>query len=334
MLRIRPATTDEDLAEFARIVSTVTPDEPTSVEEIHWADAAYPGGRRFLAWVDDTAVGAAGVGRVYMYPPEFDGLWGNLSVLAEHRGRGVGSALLATICDVASEAGKSILIGRTAADRPAAIEFLEHRGFREYERMKVVRLELRGIDLPPVDPPDGVMLSSLAEHPELVPSIYEVAGEVLADIPGDAPQLPDTLEEFRKRDVERPTLPPDAFMLAIEAASGRVVGYANLQLVPGNAKVAWHGMTGVARAWRGRGLATALKRATIQWAIENGLEALETANDVVNEPMRAVNRRLGYMPLPDEIEVRGPLWPRRPAQRETLEPPPRYVTAMREALDG
>jgi mycothiol synthase len=63
----------------------------------------------------------------------------------------------------------------------------------------------------------------------------------------------------------------------------------------------------VARAWRGRGVASALKRATIGWAVEHGLEALETANDTDNDPMRAVNKRLGYRPMHDEIYLRGPV---------------------------
>lgn len=68
-------------------------------------------------------------------------------------------------------------------------------------------------------------------------------------------------------------------------------------------------MTGVARDWRGRGIATALKRATIDWALANGVGALAGANDTVNAPMRAVNSRLGYQPQPDEIQFRGPLSP-------------------------
>jgi RimJ/RimL family protein N-acetyltransferase len=66
-------------------------------------------------------------------------------------------------------------------------------------------------------------------------------------------------------------------------------------------------MTAVLPAYRGRGIATALKRATIAWAIDHGLTALETGNDVENAPMRAVNLGLGYTPIPDEIGYRGPL---------------------------
>jgi GNAT superfamily N-acetyltransferase len=309
MIELRPATTDEDLATVARIVTTVSPDNPTSVEDMRWSDEKYPGGRRFVAWLDGIAAGAGGAGRIYMFPPDFDGLWGNISVLPELRRRGVGSALLAALSDVARDAGKTMLMGRTTSDQQDAIDFLEHRGFREHERMKVVRLELAGVPRPVVAAPEGLLISSLEEHPELVPGVFEVAREALPDIPGDGPMAPETLDEFRKRDVDRPTIPPGAFVLGIDAATGAVVGYANLMLVPGNPKVAWHGMTGVARSWRGRGVATALKRATIAWAIDNGLEALEGANDIVNAPMRAVNRRLGYQPQPDEVGFRGPLAP-------------------------
>lgn len=311
MLEIRPASTAEDLAHVARIVSRVSPDNPTTVEEMAWADREYPGGQRYVAWLDGEPAGAGGAGRVYMYPPDFPALWGNISVLEAHRGQGVGTAILAALSDLARGADKTQLMGRTTSDRPAAIAFLEHRGFAERERMKVVKLDLAGIEAPAVTAPDGVTLSSLEAHPELVLGVYEVAQEALPDIPGDGPIAPLTFEEFRVRDVDRPNIPVGAFAIALDDATERVVGYANLMLVPGRVNVAWHGMTAVARAWRGRGLASALKRATIAWAVEHGLESLEGANDIENAPMRAINARLGYQPEPDEIVFIGPLTPAR-----------------------
>ena len=309
MLEIRAATSDEELGHIARIVTTVDPDNPMSVSEMRWQEEHYPGGRRFLALLDGVAVGGGGVGRVYVYPPEFPGLWGNITVLPEHRRRGAGSAIYAAISEVARAAGKTLLVGRTTADRPESLEFLEHRGFQEHERMRVVRLELGDARIPGIDPPEGIEITSLEARPDLVDGVYAVANEALPDIPGDGPVVPDTLEEFRMRDVDRDAIPPGGFALALEAGTDRVVGYANLLLPPGTSKVAWHGMTAVARAWRGRGVARALKAATISWAAANGLEALDTANDIDNAPMRAVNSRLGYRPRPDEIYFRGPLAP-------------------------
>jgi RimJ/RimL family protein N-acetyltransferase len=66
-------------------------------------------------------------------------------------------------------------------------------------------------------------------------------------------------------------------------------------------------MTAVLPAYRGRGIALALKRGTVAWAIAAGLTALETGNDVDNAPMRAVNAKLGFQPLPDTVTLRGPL---------------------------
>ncbi|HEU0244533.1 MAG TPA: GNAT family N-acetyltransferase, partial [Candidatus Limnocylindrales bacterium] len=97
------------------------------------------------------------------------------------------------------------------------------------------------------------------------------------------------------------------FALALDAATDEVAGYANLRFAPGSTTLAWHDMTAVRPAFRGRGLALALKQATIAWAVANGVEALETGNDEHNAPMRAVNARLGYRPIPDSVGLHGPL---------------------------
>lgn len=309
MLEIRPATSDEDLAHLARIVCSVTPNFPTSVDEMRWSDQVYPGGRRFLAWLDGEPVGSGGAGRMYIYPPEYEGLWGNVVVLPTYRRRGIGSAILATVADVTLAAGKSLLLGRVTEDRVEAIQFLEHRGFAMYERMKAVGLNLAGHEPAPVDPPPGIVVTSLEERPDLVEGVYRVAIEAWPDIPGEGPVPPGTLEEFRVLEIDRPSIPAGGYALALDASTDQVIGYAYLQILDGNPTVAWHGMTAVARGWRGRGIATTLKRATIAWAVANGLKALETANDVDNAPMRAVNGRLGYSPLPDEIYYRGPVSP-------------------------
>jgi len=100
-------------------------------------------------------------------------------------------------------------------------------------------------------------------------------------------------------------MPPGGFIVAIDTATGEVAGYASLMLLAGSTSEAVHDMTAVRPAWRGRGLATVMKQATIAWAIDHGLAALETGNDEANAAMRAVNARLGYHPRPDEVTLRG-----------------------------
>jgi mycothiol synthase len=305
---IRAATTEADLSALTSLVNAITPDDPTSLDEIRWSDATYPGAARFLAKVDGRPVGVATVGRIYVHGPDYPDLWAYVGVLPEARRQGIGSELLMRVSDVARAAGKAGLQLRVSAARPDAIAFLAHRGFAEDERSKSVRLELTGLTPPDVGMPDGVTLTDLAARPDLLPGVHAVAMESFEDIPWtDEPMAVGDLAEFRARDVDRPGIVPDAFMIALDIRSGEVVGYASLMLVPGSTTVAWHDMTTVRRAYRGRGIATALKRATIAWAITHGLVALETGNDEANAGMRAVNARLGYAPLPDEIFVRGPL---------------------------
>ena len=150
MLEIRPATTDDELAHIARIAAIVWPASPMSVEEMRWQERTYPGGRRFIAWLDGTPVGAGGAGRAYSFPPDFPGFWSNLSVLPAHRG---GASAVPSLRPSPAWRGmpaRRCSSARTTSDRTDSIDFLEHRGFREHERMKVVKLDLAGLE-PPAD---------------------------------------------------------------------------------------------------------------------------------------------------------------------------------------
>ena len=306
---IRAITGAAELERLVAIVNATSPDDPTSLDEIHWSDATYPGATRYLAEIDGRVVGAATTGRIYMYPPDHPGFWGSIAVLPEARRHGIGERLLRAISDAAGSAGRTELYVGCAEDRPEGIEFLAHRGFAELERSKTARLELEGVTAPSVVPPPGIDITTLAARPDLVAGVHAVALETFEDVPGgDEPMAAGDLAEFRARDVDRASIPKDAFFVAVDPAAGRAVGYASLIMVPGSTTTAWHDMTTVLRAYRGRGIARVLKAATIVWALDHGLTALETGNDEANAPMRAVNARLGYRPLPDEVTMRGPLF--------------------------
>lgn len=306
---IRTVTDEADLERLIAILNATNPESPTSLDEVRWSDATYPGTARFLAELDGRAVGAATVGRIYVFAPDHPALWAIIGVVPESRRTGIGEALLLEVSAVGVSRGKRELYVRCAEDRPEGIEFLANRGFREVERSKTVRLQLADRPVPRVAPPPGIELTTLAARPDLVEGVHAVAIETFPDVPGgEEPMDVGDLAEFRARDVDRPSVPKDAFYVAVDTVSGRAVGYACLLMQPGSTTVAYHDMTAVLRAYRGRGIARELKNATIAWSIENGLTALETGNDEANAPMRAVNARLGYEPLPDEVLMRGPLF--------------------------
>jgi mycothiol synthase len=332
-IRVIPPGDDAGLASFVDVVNTVTPDWPTSLDDIAWEDRTYPGIVRVLAMLDgtggssgpggsggsrigatgragDEVVGAASVGRIFMYAADHPRLWAGIRVLPRARRRGIGSALWVELSQAARMAGKTGLEGLVSEAEADAVAFCVHRGFEIVERSKMVRLDLRGLAVPIVDVPRGILLTTLAERPDLEAALHAVALESYPDIPSaDEPVEVGPLDEFIARDVRRDGIPPDAFAIALDAPSGLVVGWASLMRAPGSTTMAWHDMTAVRPAWRGRGIATALKRATIAWAVTHGLETLDTGNDEDNGPMRAVNARLGYRPQPDMLTVRGPLAP-------------------------
>ena len=95
--------------------------------------------------------------------------------------------------------------------------------------------------------------------------------------------------------------PAKTYFIALE--NGRAIGYGFLHLEEGTW---WHGFAAVARAARGRGVASTIKRAQIRWAKDNGVTALRTANEERLTGMLAMNKRLGYRPLYTELVLRGP----------------------------
>lgn len=306
--RLDPAD-EAGVAAYVRIRNAVMPDSPASADRVAWQDATYPGDTHlFLAHRGGEAVGAAVAGRIHMYGPGYPRHWLGLWVMPEARRAGIGSALLAVVSDAARAAGKTGFQTMLSEVHEEGHRVLAARGFVEIDRMRQVGLDLRGLEAPPVVPPPGIALVTLAERPGLVPAVHSVAAETFPGMTtGDEPMDAGTLDEFVAREVERPDIPWDAFQVALDATSGEAVGYASLVLAAGSTTMAYHAMTAVRPAYRGRGIATALKRATIAWAIGHGLEALETSNDVHNAPMRAVNAALGYEPMPDLIGLQGPL---------------------------
>jgi GNAT superfamily N-acetyltransferase len=311
----RIALEDEaGVAAYVRIRNASQPDNPDSLEHLRWEHATYPGEMTLLIAEapDGTPVGAASVGRIYMLPPEYDRAWLGLWVEADRRRQGVGTALLQAAGDAARELGKTGFELELSEAHEAGHAFLAAHGFVEVERSKAVALDLAGMQPPAVEPPPGIALTTLAERPDLLPGVHRTAVEAFPDIPtSDEPMDASTLEGFTARDVDRTGMPREAFFVAVDEASGEAVGYASLMFAPGSRTVAWHDMTAVRPAFRGRGIATVLKRATIAWAIANGVETLETGNDEANAPMRAVNLALGYRPQPDYVALQGPLPPPR-----------------------
>jgi mycothiol synthase len=160
-------------------------------------------------------------------------------------------------------------------------------------------LDLAEVDPAPPAPPDGIEIVRWSDRPELVRGIHEVALEAHPDVPGSEDWSGEGHEEWLRRQ------PPEHTFVAL--AGDEVVGFGRVSINAARPHVVVHGMTGVKRAFRRRGIAAALKRAQITWAASAGFERLETMNELRNEPILQLNKRLGYREAPGRISLRGPL---------------------------
>jgi GNAT superfamily N-acetyltransferase len=228
-----------------------------------------------------------------------------IRVVAGARGGGVGSALLAELSGWARPLGYRELTAPVKEDDPASLAWAERRGFVEVGRNSLLVLDLTAIEAPRVEAPEGVEIVSWAERPGTERAMYEVAREAYPDVPGEDDAVVAPFDEWLSMDMQGAGDRPEATFLAL--AEGEVVAYAKLSLSRARPEVAMHDMTGVRRAWRGRGVARALKAAEIAWAKESGYERLETQNEERNEPIRRLNERFGYVVTPGTVTVRGPI---------------------------
>jgi len=225
------------------------------------------------------------------------------SVLPSSRRRGIGEALLREVSARGRTLGKEGLQLEVKEDDGESIRFVEHRGFTEIERQREVVLDLTALEGPPsFEPPEGVAIVPRAARPGLERAEYELDCEAGQDIPGLDGGLTQTFEEWRSFAIDRPGTDPELCFLAL--AGDRLVGSASIVVIGGTP---YHGLTAVARDWRGRGVAQALKRAQIAAAHARGFTRLVTESQESNVPMRRLNEKLGYVPAPGAIVFRGPL---------------------------
>ena len=256
-----------------------------------------------LAELDGREVGTA-IGNGGWHSP--DGVArGEVRVVGDARGRGVGSALLRELSSWARELGYSELMGHVKEIDHDSQAWAGRRGFVEVGRNSTLVLDLTTLETPAVEPPAGIEIVSWAERPGTEAGMYEVAREAYPDIPGEEDAEVAPFEEWLAMDLQGASDSPEATFVAL--ADGEVVAYAKLALSLARPTVAIHDITGVRRAWRGRGIARSLKAAEIAWAKEQGYERLETQNEERNEPIRRLNERYGYVVEPGSITVRGPV---------------------------
>ena len=294
---------DDALARGIAIVTATYPDRAITTSDLRGYVDAFPH-LHLLAVADGED---AGQGLVVIEPMfrATGGAHSEVVVVPTRRREGIGTALFAAMVAWAEEQGLAELRSILREGDDESLAWARRRGFEEFARELRLELDLTTFDPPPIDPPTDVEIVTWAERPEAARGLYDVYLEASPDIPGSDEDEYEPFEDWLAHHMGGPGDKPEATFVAF--AGDEVVGYSKFSLTEAQPTVAFHDLTGVKRAWRGRGIASALKRTQMAWAKEHGYERLSTNNEERNEPIRRLNERYGYQHVPGRIFVRGPV---------------------------
>jgi GNAT superfamily N-acetyltransferase len=209
------------------------------------------------------------------------------NVADEQRGRGLGSALYDAALEHATSIGATRLL-TNIYESEDAIRFARARGFVEERSAQEAVLDPRevrealaaDVDVQPISAVDPRLVHAVDEEATRdAPSTEEVEG-----IP---------YEEWEQHLLQHPLFTAEGSVVAMVDGVAAAVSLLGADL---ETRRSLNMFTGTLRAYRGRGLALAVKLGSIRWAAEHGITSMVTQNDSTNAPMLAVNRRLGYRP--------------------------------------
>ncbi|MEV6521414.1 GNAT family N-acetyltransferase [Longispora sp. NPDC051575] len=222
-----------------------------------------------------------------------------VNVHPAHRGRGVGSALLAPPVRSAGPVGRPRLLTPCVNQAGPGPAWAERRGFRRVSLHHVQLLEFAGPP-EPTTPAAGYRLEAwTGDAPDELLDSYAHARQAIEDAPfHQMSYRPPRWTGRQVRDQEaacRDAGLAHLVVAAVHEASGQVVGHTVVNVRAGVA-TAQQDDTAVLAAHRGHGLGMAMKTAMLA-RIAAGypeVERVHTANASDNAAMLRINRELGF----------------------------------------
>jgi GNAT superfamily N-acetyltransferase len=306
---LRPLMVPADYPRMVELINATAP-EPTTVERLAENDRILPAD---IIVHREAAVGADGVmvgyGVAARIPSEQPGRF-KVRVLVDpaYRGQGAGTLLADAMERFALSLGATWLDSHVRDNAPEALSFAEKRGYTVREHVFDSVLDLASFDesrfagaVEKVEA-GGIRFVTYAEvaGEEAALRLYELSRNTMADTPGAEEEVFPPFELWRKGFLEVESTRLDCILIAVDG--DRWAGFTLLAPNPANGSM-YNGGTGVAREYRGRGLALALKLLSIRKARELGAPYMRTDNHAKNAPMLAINRKLGYVPRPGTYQL-------------------------------
>lgn len=305
MISIRTARIETDIPAIVRVINAYEPLPVTAGDVEKWFRYNPPGKVALRLVAVDANDAVTGYGSATHEASAAEGhflAW--VGVEPALRGRGTGSALWEAELEFLQAQRATRLASDVRDNDPLGLGFAERRGFTiEYHHFSSV-LDLDAFDEGPYLPAiaaleeQGIRFCSLADFPDTPETrrrLYELNELNRLDMPGNAGTTW-PFEEFEHYVIEAKWFQRGGQLLAVDG--DRWAGLAAVMLTPDAPEGAYNAHTGVLREYRGRKIAQSLKVLAARYARENGARALRTDNDSTNQPILAINTRLGYRPQP------------------------------------
>jgi len=315
---------EADYAAEARLDELNDPGFGRTAEQIrHWqeAEAGTPGRfRSKLAVEDRRSGGVVAYGDLahtsFNYHPHKYSI--SATVDPAFQGHGIGTELYSLLERDARGRGAICLWATVRADDGPGVQFFERNGFRTLRTTWRSRLDLVTADRSAL--PDrstalarqGLRFTTLAaeggERAEVRRRLYELSRAASKDVPRVGDYTPVSFEQFVQIDIENPSTLPEAFFLA--AHDSTYVGMTTLEREPARRDTFHVGFTATHPDFRGRGIASELKRRAVEYARDRGIRFLVTLNDSLNRPIWAINEKLGFRTVTTWLDGEKALDPR------------------------
>lgn len=220
----------------------------------------------------------------------------------EHRGQGVGTALLSHLIQWAKQQQADIVMSELKDWISHSLAFVSRHGFTVDAHVFELHLDLDTFDASEEEEirssleQCGITFCTLADlspiQEQSLEKLYHLYAETIRDNPGHVGDLPE-LDEWRREAFPQDSCDPELVFIAADGY--RFVGVTTV-FHTDQPTVKYTDYTGVVTDYRGRGIARALKLLSIHSVKKLGARTLSTETEAKNPPMQAVNRKLGYVP--------------------------------------
>lgn len=214
--------------------------------------------------------------------------------------QGVGSMLFEEVIGFAKKNGGTMVQCGIRETELESIAWLEKRGFTKVFHTFESQLDLsmfnidqyksvfKNVEL------NGVEFKSFAEYPQddkWLQRFFDFWWELAMDAPGMEGK---TRPDFEVLKNQFQGIDREGFILAVEEDSWIAMS----MIINESNKIFYNSLTGVQRAYRGKGIALAVKLKAIDYAKQKGSKLVRTHNGSNNIPMLSINQKLGYKKQP------------------------------------